>query len=250
MSKNNNDVVETSSVGSKILSIIITLLIVLILLGVFITCIKLDIGGIGNKVLRPIIKDVPVINKILPKATDEQLALENNYSFDNLSDAVERIKQLEIANDKLVQENNSLTDKSGEYIDEINRLKIFETQQLEYEANVKKFNEDVVFNENAPDVEEYKNYYEQIEPENAQEIYRQVIEQLQSEETVVSLALTYSKMDPSAAAKALETNDNLTLVCEILTNMSEKSMAAIMDEMSSEYAAKVTNKIKSTSGAH
>ena len=250
MSKNDNSVVETSSVGSKILSIIITLLIVLILLGVFVTCIKLDIGGIGNKVLRPIIKDVPVINKILPKASDEQLAVENNYSFDNLSDAVERIKQLEKANDMLAQENTDLTNKTGEYIDEIDRLKIFEIQQLEYEANVKKFNEDVVFNENAPDIEEYKAYYEQIQPENAEEIYRQVIEQLQAEETVVSLANTYSKMDPSAAAKALETNDNLSLVCEILTNMSEKSMAEIMDEMSSEYAAKVTNKIKSTSGAY
>ena len=249
MGKNDSNTDETSSVGSKILSVIITVLIVLILLGVFITCVKLDLGGIGNKVLRPVIKDVPVLNKILPKPTDEQLAIENNYSFDNLAEAVERIKELETQYDALAKNYEEVSDKTTEYIDEITRLKIFESQQLEYEENLKKFNEDIVFNENAPDIEEYKAYYEEIDPENAQEIYRQVIEQLQADETVASLAKTYSQMDPEMAAKALETNENISLVCEILTNMNEKSMAEIMDEMSSEYAAKVTNKIKSSSGA-
>lgn len=246
MAKDSGD---GSGFGNKILSIIITLLIVIIILGVLVACIKLDVGGIGNKALRPIIQDVPVLNKILPKATDEQLIRENNYSYDNIADAIEKIKELELENDKLNEEIDDINNEVSGYISEIERLKTFESQQKQYDSNVKKFNEDIVFNDKAPELEQYKAYYEQIEPENAQEIYRQVIEQLQADETVTSLANTYAKMDPQAAATALEANEDLNIVCEILTNMSEKARAAIMDVMKAEYAAKITNKINSTTGA-
>lgn len=249
MAKNNDSGMESSSIFNKILSIIITLLIIVIILGIFIACVKLDVGGLGNKVLRPIIKDVPVINKILPKASDEQLAQENNYTYDNIADAVERIKELELEIDNLNKKNDDILGESSEYVAEIDRLKVYEQQQEEYEKNVKDFNENIVFNDNAPSIEEYKKYYAQIEPENAENIYRQVVEQLEADETVKSLASTYSKMDAKTAAAALEKNSDISLVCKILTNMSEKSMALIMDQMTSEYAAKITNKINSSTGA-
>lgn len=248
MAKDNSE--ESIGVGSKILSFIITLLIICILLGILVACVKLDVGGIGNNLLRPVIKDVPVLNNILPKASDQQISQENNYTYDNIADAVEKIKELEKENDKLREENDDINSKVSDLKTEVKRLKVFEEQQLEYEKNVKQFNEDIVFNDNAPEISEYKSYYEMIEPENASSIYRQVIEQLQADETITELAGTYSKMEPSAAAKALEQNDNLSLVCKILTNMSQKAMAQIMDQMSADYAAKVTKKINSSSGAN
>lgn len=248
MAKSENTDDELKA-GSKILSVIITLLIVVILLGIMAACIKLDVGGIGNNVLRPVIKDVPVLNKILPKASNEQLSKENNYSYDNISDAVEKIKQLEKENDKLKADYDDINSKVSDYQAEIKRLKVFEDQQADYEEKVKKFNEDIVYNDNAPDISEYKAYYDEIEPDNAQEIYRQVVEQLQADETTKSLATAYAKMDSGAAAKALETNDDISLVCKILKNMSEKSMAAIMNQMTPEFAAKVTKKINSSTGA-
>ena len=51
--------------GNKILSAIIAILVILIILGIFAICVKLDVGGLGNNVLRPLIKDIPGINKIL-----------------------------------------------------------------------------------------------------------------------------------------------------------------------------------------
>ncbi len=245
-----NDSSSEAGIGNKILSVIITILIVIILLGVLVACVKLDVGGVGNNVFRPIIKDVPVLKKILPQATDEQMVKENNYTYDNIADAVERIKELELKTDELNSQNEELSTQISDYISEINRLKAFEEQQETYEKNLKEFNENIVFNNNAPDIEEYKSYYEEIDPENAQEIYRQVIEQLQADEEIQSLASTYAKMEPKNAAQALESNKDLSLVCEILTNMSEKAMAGIMDQMSAEYAATITSKIKSQTGAN
>jgi len=51
---------------SKIATVIFTLLTILIWLAVFAALIKLDVGGFGSTVLRPLLKDVPGVNLILP----------------------------------------------------------------------------------------------------------------------------------------------------------------------------------------
>ena len=50
----------------------------------FALLVKLDIGGFGTT-LRPLLKDVPIVNKVLPVLTDEELAEEENYPYDSLA---------------------------------------------------------------------------------------------------------------------------------------------------------------------
>ena len=57
--------------SNKLVIVFVTILIVLIWLAIFVLLIKLDIGGFGSNVLRPVLKDVPVLNMILPEASDE-----------------------------------------------------------------------------------------------------------------------------------------------------------------------------------
>ena len=58
---------------NKTLTIMIALLIVVIWFAVFIFLIKSDVGGFGSGVLRPILKDVPVLNLILPRQRKNRL---------------------------------------------------------------------------------------------------------------------------------------------------------------------------------
>jgi len=76
--KDKLDLIEKDGegIGSKLLSAFFVLLIILVWLVIIIALIKFDVGGFGNSVLRPILKDVPVVNLILPKPSDEQLAEE------------------------------------------------------------------------------------------------------------------------------------------------------------------------------
>lgn len=53
--------------------------------------IKMDVGNFGSEVLAPVIKDVPVINRILPD--DGSNSQTNGYT--NIDEANARIKQLE-----------------------------------------------------------------------------------------------------------------------------------------------------------
>ncbi len=230
--------------GSKILTILIALLIVVIWLAVFALLIKLDVGGFGSGVLRPILRGVPVVNLILPQAGDEQIAEENNYEYKSLPEAMARVHELEQI---IADMNKNSQDSSGNVAElqaEIDRLKVFEENQLAFEERVREFDKKVVFNDAAPDIEEYKQYYEAINPTTAEEIYRQVVEQLQYSNAIKEKAEIYRKMDPKAAAQIMETmTADVEAVAQILLSMRPKESASILAEMDSVVAAKITKKM-------
>ena len=60
--------------GGGLIGALIAIIIVVIWLLVFALLIKMDVGGFGNNVMRPLIKDVPVLNKILPTVSDDDVA--------------------------------------------------------------------------------------------------------------------------------------------------------------------------------
>lgn len=244
MAKKNKANNKENKEGNKILTILIALLIVIIWLAIFSLLIKLDVGGFGSSVLRPILKDVPIVNMILPGVSDEQLAEENNYEYNSLAEAVARIKELETMLDEVEDNKQQTNENTSDLQAEINRLKVFEEKQKEFEDRQLQFDKDVVFAEAAPDIEEYKKYYEAINPTNAELIYRQVIEQLKYSQAILDKANIYKSMDPENAAKILETmTADIESVAKILLSMKSKESAAVLAEMDPVMAAKITKKM-------
>lgn len=100
--RNNNttdDVGVEEKKGNKLVSILIGILIILVWLVIFAALIKFDVGGFGSSVMRPIFKDVPIINKILPDANDTEVSTDE-YPYKNLAEAIDYIKDLEKQIDK------------------------------------------------------------------------------------------------------------------------------------------------------
>ena len=230
--------------GSKILTILIVLLIVIIWLAVFGLLIKMDVGGFGSGVLRPILKDVPVVNLILPGVEDAVIAEENNYKYTSLPEAVAKIKELEQTIADMSKNSADSSTNVAELQAEIARLKVFEENQLAFDQRVFDFEKNVVFNDAAPDIEEYKAYYDAINPTNAETIYRQVVEQLQYSDAIKEKADIYRRMDPKAAALIMEEmTADVEAVAQILLSMKSTESAAIMAEMDNIVAAKITKKM-------
>lgn len=230
--------------GGKLLTILIALLIAIIWFAIFGLLIKLDVGGFGSGVLRPVLKDVPLVNKILPDMTDEQIADENDYVYRSLPKAVARIHELELMLEESDKEDTDKDAKLAELQAEIDRLKVFEENQLAFEERQRQFDENVVFAEAAPGIEEYKKYYEKINPANAELIYRQVVEQLQYSNAILEKANIYKKMDPKAAAQILQTmTADIESVAKILLAMKPQESAQILAQMDTVVAAKITKKM-------
>lgn len=231
--------------GSRIINIIIALVIIIIWLGAFAFLIKMDVGGFGSKVLTPLLKDVPIVNNILPSGGTGDNIDQSGNVYKNMAEALERIKELELQVDSLTNGGTANTKYISELVAEVERLKVFEENQKAFAEKQKEFDENVVFNNNAPPIEEYAKYYEGINPDQAAEIYRQVVEQQQYDKQVVNQAARYAKMTPAAAAASLQimTADDLDLVCGILSNMKEAQTAAIYEQMDPATVAMVTKKM-------
>lgn len=236
-----SDIEREESAGTKVGVAIVTLFIIAVWLGIFALLIKWDVGGFGSTVLQPLLKDVPVVSAILPDTKTGDLTADGDYPYETLAEAVEQIKSLELQL-KAAQDQMAANDETVSQLnEEINRLKTFEQRQTEYQQLKAKFDEEIVFNGNAPDISEYKAYYESISPDNAELLYKQVIQQIEYSDEVKDYAKAYSEMKPAQAAGIFETmTNNLDLVAEILSNMKADARGAILGAMDPAIAAKVT----------
>lgn len=224
---------------------LVTTLIVIVWIAILGLLIKLDIGGFGSGVLTPVLKDIPVINKILPKAS-APITQEGEEAFDyggytDLKTAVNYIRELELElqNSQSAGANNS--EEIANLKAEIERLKTFEDNQVEFQRIKTEFYEEVVYAENGPGAEAYQKYFESIDPTTAEYLYKQVIQQLEESTQITEYAKAYSAMKPKEAAGIFEAmTDNLSLAARILSVMTAEERGKILGAMQPDIAAKIT----------
>ena len=228
--------------GSSASVVIVTLFIILIWLGILVLLVKMDVGGFGSNVLTPILKDVPVINKILPsESTTETTKNEEAYGgYNSLKDAVEQIKTLEKQLDQAQSTNATYAEQIDTLKTEVQRLKTFEDNQVEFQKIKEQFYEEVVNAENGPGADEYRQYYEEMDPTTAEALYKQVIQTEAADKQMQEYANTFSNMQASEAAAILgNMTDNLDLAASILKNLDVSTRGAILGAMDSAIAARI-----------
>lgn len=239
LADNNVEVEEKK--GNKLIGILITILIILIWLGIFVALIKLDVGGFGSSVMKPIFKDVPIIKEILPVSKEEE---ESQYPYKSIAEAAEYIKQLELELQTYQESNDKDAETIKDLQSEVERLKVFEDEKKQFEDEKAAFYEEVVFGENAPSLEEYQQYYALIDPDNAAAIAKQVEEKLAYTQLYQDFAKTYSQMDPEqAAAIFVEMTGDLNTVANILNAMKSDERGAIVgaiSDLDAVFAGKLT----------
>ncbi len=239
---------EAESGGSKIVVALATIVIIAIWLGILALLIKLDVGGFGSTVLRPILKDVPYVKEILPKAQEEAEAESLDYPYKTLEEAIAQIKVLEGQLEKSGQKRKDDKATIEDLRSQIRKLGKYKENEAKLEEDKQKFYEEVVFGDSAPEIEQYKQYYEMIDPDNAEVLYKEVVQQQQYDERVEDFIKTYaaSSMKPKDAAAIFETmKDNMQLVKRILENLSAEDRGDILSSMTDkEMAAKLTEMLE------
>ncbi|MCR5468443.1 MAG: hypothetical protein K6F37_05730 [Lachnospiraceae bacterium] len=233
------------TLGSKMAIFVVTLVIIAIWLAILALLIRWDVGGFGSTVLKPLLKDVPYVNMILPEDEEAEEETETTedpaYPYASIEEAINRIKELEIQVEDLKQAASEKDAKLAEMSALESELATYKANEAAFEELKQKFDTEVVFSDSAPDIEEYKSFYESINPENAETLYKQVLEQIQADAEIEEYAKTYSSMKPKAAAEVFNTMTNdLELVAKILNTMNTESRANIMNVMDASVVAQLT----------
>ncbi len=231
---------DTESSGFS--TFLVTTIIVIVWLAIIGILIKLDVGGFASSVLSPVLKNVPVINMILPEGSVTDSIDGAAYDgYTNLQDAVDQIKNLELQ----LQTAQTLAASNSDEIDllkaEVERLQVFETNQADFERLKLQFSEDIVWGENGSGPDAYLAYFEALDPTTAEYLYRQVVQQIADSQEITTYAETYSNMKPKEAAAIFETmGDNLELAAKILGVMDTTNRGKILGAMDPAIAAKIT----------
>ena len=229
--------------------VMVTIIIIVIWLAILALLIKLDVGGLGSTIMRPLIQDVPVVNLILPDESNLGSNVVNNTSdgedqymgFNSLDEAVAYIRQLEAEIARLKSGSDTDSARVEALEAEIERLRTFEKSQVEFERIKNEFYNEVVYAEKGPGIDAYAKYYESIEPERAEALYQQVIKQSETDKEMQDYVAAYTAMKPKEAAQIFEAmTDNLALAARILENMDSDSRGKIMGAMDKDVAAKIT----------
>lgn len=219
---------------------ITTVIIILVWIAIICALIKLDVGGFGSGVLAPVLKDVPVVNKILPSTTTAQEDVDTS-GYDSIREAAKEVQDLEMQKSKLDEANTQKDQQIAALEEEVKRLKTFEEKQVEFERIKTEFYNEVVYAENGPGADEYVKYYQSMDPATAEALYKQVIVEQEESKEIQDYAQAYSEMKPASAAGIFEDmTDNLELVAKILWEMEPDKRGAVLAAMDPEVAAKLT----------
>ena len=221
---------------------LVTVVIVIIWVAILCLLIKLDVGGFGSGVLAPILKDVPVVNMILPADNTMTVDEEESYGgYTSLREAVDYIRELELQLEAAQSASSVDSEELAELRAENERLRTFEDAQVEFERIKTEFYEEVVYAENGPGAEEYQKYYQTMDPTTAEYLYKQVVQQVQADKEIQDYAQAYSEMKPKQAAAIFEEmTDDLDLAAKILNQMSAEDRGNVLGAMDAEIAARLT----------
>ena len=242
MAKDRRDGEEKKGISGS--AILIMVLIIISFLSTMALLIKCDVGGFGSEVLRPVFKDVPIINKILPDASDEEVAKESDYPYSTLSEALDQIKIMDEEINAKDAEILSLNDKISELTKEVDQLTVYKTEQEEFEKKKNEFYDEIVYGDSAPDADTYIEWYNQIDSERAEQIYADMIAARQADQEILELAATYENMKAKNAADILQSMKNdMDTVALIMNNMSAEKRADVLAAMEPEFAASITKKL-------
>ena len=207
---------EPNKKGSGCLvKLIIAGIIFIIIVSIPIAIIGFNVGNIRDRYLRPGLERIPIINNLLPPLEEEQIE--------------------EQPVDEQQQTIDSLTAEIEELNKEIARLREFEQTQLEFRAEKEEFDRMIALN----DPQAYANFYESISPENAEELYKQAINQEVMDKEFKDYIQTFETMKKDAATTILEELiiTDMDLVITILDNLSSKKRSEILGAMDPQNAA-------------
>lgn len=235
---------EQETVGGKLIVAVATIVIIAIWLGILALLVRLDVGGFGSTVLYPILKDVPYVNKILPEVRADE-AENEDYPYTTLEEAIARIQELEGELDSAQQANKDGGSQIEDLQSQVRKLQKYRDNEAEFEALRQEFYEEVVFGDKAPDIAEYQKFYAAINPDNAEVLYKEVVEQQEYDSKVDDYVKTYSSIKAKEAAAIFDSmTDNLSLVKRILEKMSASSRGDILAAMNQDTAAKLTEMLE------
>lgn len=210
---------------------ILPLLFILLVFLVPTIFIGFNLFSFRDKYFYKAIKNVPILNGLVPQDVENA---DTRTKEEILAENEELKLALEKTNKQLEEFKNSYEDRG----DEIARLLVYEKERISVQEQKKEIDNLIVSN----NYKEFATYYKNINPENADRLYREAVQVVNKDKDRKKLFSNFSTMDEEDAAKILELmlNTQSNVVLDILKNVDTEKSATILASMQTENAASIT----------
>ncbi len=215
-----------------------------------------DIGG-----TQKYIKDVPLLNKLVPVTDMADIEKElESYSYNKLLKyTLNLYRENEINKNELAAlkeeavkwsgedgtvikgKYDELNDELNEALDEVIRLKEYENEYTKLKAKKEKQDKAIAVDNTST----YRTYFETLYQNEAEELYKLVIEQDKYDTDFVNYISAFSEMTPQKAALVIEqlARTDFDVVIKVMTNLEADVASKILDEVDTAYASMITKSI-------
>ncbi len=206
-----------------------------------------NIYGVASK-YRKQLETIPLISSALPEHAAEEVSLEY------LSNEEVRVRYKELLNDyralekelaKAVEKSDNLNNLVLEFRRREDGLEIkeqaFSEKEKKLENQKSEFQQKVALH----DRDGFEKYYGEMDAEKAQELYTRILEDKKEDINRKEFAKYYQNMEPDAAAGIFESmgSTKMDVIVAAIENMNRDSASQILQEMDTELASKVTQKL-------
>lgn len=229
--KKDKKVKKSKSGKRKGKTLLIIFIVFFVVAGGFLTAVYFDLFKLRTVYLNNWIYSIPFLREYStvdePNLTYDELLAENNIVLSQ--------------NEMLDKEIINLENEIDQYKEENARLKEFEDEQLDFKAEKEEFDKMVASEEPY----DYIQYYEEIYPSTAEEIYRQLKGEAVDSEKIDEYVARYKNMRPSDSAAIFEElmATDIDLVVLILENLDSDTAGEIISSMTPENGAIITKRM-------
>ncbi len=202
-----------------------------------------NVFDIRDKYLRQYLEEVPFIAELLPPPTES--SIEDLKSKEDLKTDIDTYKtQIETLENTIAELEQRILDDD----EEIERLKVFEDEYLDFLEEKQLFDE-AVGSENS---EDFIEFYENMYPENAERVYAD-LKDIEIDITSFNEYITvYSGMEPSSVGSIMEELmvTDIQLVVAILDELSPTFAGEILATMPPDKAATIAKLLAPSNGVN
>ena len=194
-----------------------------------------NLFGIRDKYLVDVLRNVPIVNSLLPKETVPGAG--DSYASMSREQLIQLIDSLNTQANQDKKEISDLTDRIKVNESDLQRLLAQEKSVSDFEAEKRAFAQSVV-NQNP---EAFVKYYESIDRATQDTLYQTTSVQLAAVKEAKNYFTAISAMDEASAAQMLTqlTATDMNLVVAILKNIDTTQTAGILSAMDPAAAARV-----------
>ena len=212
---------------------IASFLILFFILAALVCIIVFNLFNLRDRYIYPFLSRIPLIGGFIPISANNPEEL-NAMTPDQMTARINELEfQLSQAQDELEAAKDTIVNNRME----IDRLKTFESQQLQFKHDKAAFDQQVAMG----DPEAYANYYQSIYPENAETLYPKAAGEASVNAGVKKYLSDIKAMDEVSAANMLRLmiGADMDLVVTIMRGLDSRIAGNILSEMDSQTAASI-----------